>query len=291
MNWLTVATALAPENILLLGIVALLLVEIVRAQAARRDHVVGRLRGGRRPWPRRGSMRRATRPSPSPASSRPIRQSSLAKVVVLALALPVLLLSRDDFEGDGSFHILLLSSLYGACLLLSSDSFLTLFLGLEMHVAAGLRAGADGVHARSGSLEAALKYLVLGGAATATFLMGVSLLYGGSGSLSLSVVRRRALHPRSDGHRGGGAGADRVLPQGRHRAVPCVGAGRLRGRQRAGHRLHGDDRQGGDPARRAADRRRRAADRDRRRPVRDPAAGIDRLGQPGGDAADTVSAG
>src|SRR6266496_363038 len=35
------------------------------------------------------------------------------------------------------------------------------------------------------SAEAALKYLVLGGTATAMFLMGVSLLYGGSGSLAL----------------------------------------------------------------------------------------------------------
>ena len=45
---------------------------------------------------------------------------------------------------------------------------------------------------RPESAEAALKYLVLGGTATATLLMGVSLLYGGSGSLALSSVRRRA---------------------------------------------------------------------------------------------------
>jgi NADH-quinone oxidoreductase subunit N len=38
---------------------------------------------------------------------------------------------------------------------------------------------------RPESTEAALKYLVLGGAATATLLMGVSLLYGTSGSLEL----------------------------------------------------------------------------------------------------------
>jgi NADH-quinone oxidoreductase subunit N len=38
---------------------------------------------------------------------------------------------------------------------------------------------------RPESTEAALKYLVLGGTATATLLMGVSLLYGASGSLAL----------------------------------------------------------------------------------------------------------
>ncbi len=84
----------------------------------------------------------------------------------------------------GPFHILLLSSLYGFCLLLSADSFLTLFLGLELmslpvYVLVLL------AFRRPECIEAALKYLVLGGTASAIFLMGVSLLYGGSGSLGL----------------------------------------------------------------------------------------------------------
>ena len=45
---------------------------------------------------------------------------------------------------------------------------------------------------RPESAEAALKYLVLGGTATATLLMGASLLYGGSGSLALAAFARRA---------------------------------------------------------------------------------------------------
>jgi len=40
---------------------------------------------------------------------------------------------------------------------------------------------------RPESAEAALKYLVLGGTASATLLMGVSLLFGATGTLSLSV--------------------------------------------------------------------------------------------------------
>ena len=98
--------------------------------------------------------------------------------------MPVLLISRDDFA-EGPYYPLLLSSLYGFCLLYSSESFLTLFLGLELmslpvYVLVLLAFG------RPESPEAALKYLVLGGAATATFLLGVSLLYGGSGSLAVS---------------------------------------------------------------------------------------------------------
>ena len=111
----------------------------------------------------------------------------IAKAVVLALAVPVLLVARDDFRGDARFHILLLSSLYGVCLLLSADSFLTLFLGLELmslpvYVLVLL------AYRRSQSAEAALKYLVLGGTASAIFLMGASLLFGSSGSLASRVL-------------------------------------------------------------------------------------------------------
>jgi NADH-quinone oxidoreductase subunit N len=111
--------------------------------------------------------------------------TSLPKAALLALTLPVLLVSRDDFGGN-RYYALLLSSLYGACLLVSSDSFPTMFLGLELmslpvYVLVLL------AFLRPESTEAALKYLVLGGAATATFLMGASLLYGWSGSLDLAV--------------------------------------------------------------------------------------------------------
>jgi NADH-quinone oxidoreductase subunit N len=184
MNWLTVATALAPENILLLGIVVLLLVEIVarKPRGATTLSVVF-VAGAAAAAAWLYAVGYTAEPFPGEFSTDP--ESSLAKVVVLALALPVLLLSRDDFEGDGSYHILVLSSLYGGCLLLSSDSFLTLFLGLEL-LSLPVYVLVLMAHARSASLEAALKYLVLGGAATATFLLGVSLLYGGTGSLSLS---------------------------------------------------------------------------------------------------------
>ena len=37
----------------------------------------------------------------------------------------------DDFE-ETRYYVLVLSSLYGACLIVSSDSFPTLFLGLEI---------------------------------------------------------------------------------------------------------------------------------------------------------------
>ena len=109
----------------------------------------------------------------------------LAKAIVLALAVPVVLISRDESD-QRQFHILLAASLYGVCLLLSADSFITLFLGLEL-MSLPVYALVLLAFRRPESAEAALKYLVLGGTATATLLMGVSLLYGGSGSLALAA--------------------------------------------------------------------------------------------------------
>ena len=109
----------------------------------------------------------------------------MAKGALLALAVPVLLMSRTEFS-DGEFSILLLSSLYGLCLLPSADSFLVMFLGLEL-LAMPVYALVLLAFRRPQSAESAFKYLVLSGAASATFLMGVSLLYGATGSMSVDA--------------------------------------------------------------------------------------------------------
>ena len=176
-----VLTAMLPEHLLLLGIVLLLILAIA-GHGQRASLFVGLASvaaaavaaaclslGGYAAAPFAGHF------SVDPAGL-------LAKAMVLALALPVLLMSRDDFS-DGEFPILLLSSLYGVCLMQSADSMPTLFLGLEImslpvYVLVLL------AYRRPQSAEAALKYLVLGGTATAMLLMGASLLYGISGSLA-----------------------------------------------------------------------------------------------------------
>jgi NADH-quinone oxidoreductase subunit N len=172
-----------PEHLLLVGIVLLLVLEIAsdkpRGALALSLAIVGAATAAAA-WLYVTGYAAA----PFPGHYSVDASTSVAKAVVLALAVPVLLLARDDFP-EGAFYPLFLSSLYGFCLLLSSDSFLTLFLGLEImslpvYVLVLLAFG------RPESPEAALKYLVLGGTATAMFLMGVSLLYGGSATLALS---------------------------------------------------------------------------------------------------------
>ncbi len=182
MNWTEVVTAMLPEHLLLAGICVLILVEVFAAKPrgalgialaaviAATAAAASLGFGGYEAAPFAGQF-----------SVGPI--VLLAKAVVLGLTVPVLLLSRDDFE-DSRFHLLLLSSLYGTLLLLSADSFLTLFLGLEL-MSLPVYALVLLAFSRDDSAEAALKYLVLGGAATATFLMGVALLFGATGSLAL----------------------------------------------------------------------------------------------------------
>ena len=183
MNFTAVSIAMAPEHLLLAGIVTLLILEIATddspaalplsvlfvaaaACAAAWLDFTG--------WTG----------SPFPGQFALAPPAAFAKAIVLALAVPVLLMSKDDF-GRGAFYPLLLSSLYGVCLLASAESFLTLFLGIELMsipvyvlVLMGFR--------RPESAEAALKYLVLSGTASAAFLMGASLMYGSTGSLSLA---------------------------------------------------------------------------------------------------------
>jgi NADH-quinone oxidoreductase subunit N len=184
MNWAEVIKAMLPEHVLLVGILVLLCLEIARgrprdgfavafltlvvaAAAALTLH----------------SGQYVGMPFPGHFSVTP--GAILAKFVIIALTVPVVLISRDDFN-DTRYYVLVLSSLYGACLLVSSDSLPTMFLGLEI-MSLPVYALVLMAQLRPDSAEASLKYLVMGGAATATFLMGVALLYGWSGSLSTDV--------------------------------------------------------------------------------------------------------
>jgi NADH-quinone oxidoreductase subunit N len=182
MNTTTLLTAMLPEHLLLLGILLLIVLEIgarkpreflpvtlvvlfAAAFAAARLYV--------------GDY--AASPFPGQFSIDPA--ASLGKAVLIALTFPVVLIAGGEFKGP-RFSILLLSSLYGACLILSSDSFLTLFLGIEL-MSLPVYALVLLAYAREESAEGALKYLVLGGAGTASLLLGISFVFGTTGSFGM----------------------------------------------------------------------------------------------------------
>lgn len=199
------STAMLPEHLLLLGMVLLIVLEIIgRWPRATLPLALAVVAAAAVAAARLSLAGFSSAPFPGHWSVAPA--TLLAKAMVLALALPVLMMARGEF-GDGAadprgpkgvsvppnmggeFTILLLASLYGACLMQSADSFLTLFLGLEIlslpvYVLVLL------AYRRPQAAEAALKYLVLGGTATAMLLMGASLLYGGTGSLAMETFAR-----------------------------------------------------------------------------------------------------
>jgi NADH-quinone oxidoreductase subunit N len=190
MNWSFMVVAMMPEHLLLIGIAVLIALDVL--DAGQRYSALVAMAAVL------GAALMATllaivqfQGSPFPGHFSVDQATLTAKAVVLALTLPLLQLSRDEFGDDERFYILLLSSLYGVLLVSSADGFLTMFLGLEImsmpvYVLVLL------AYKRHEAAEAALKYLVLGGAATAMFLMGASLVYGATGSLALDAFVRAA---------------------------------------------------------------------------------------------------
>ena len=188
MTAATVFIAMLPEHLLLLGTV-LLIILAISGRWSGAALGLALLCVGAAAAAAAGLAFTGTAEAPFPGHFSVDAAGLWAKAIVLALALPVLLMARGEFgtrNAEGEFAALLLSSLYGVCLVQSADSFLTLFLGLELmslpvYVLVLL------AYRRPQSAEAALKYLVLGGTASAMLLMGASLLYGGSATLSIET--------------------------------------------------------------------------------------------------------
>ena len=109
------------------------------------------------------------------------------------------LLDRGLLRGE--FLTLLLFALLGIMVMVSANSFLTLYLGLEL-LSLCLYALVALNRDVAASTEAAMKYFVLGALASGLLLYGMSMIYGATGSLLLPEVAARAagLAASSSGH-------------------------------------------------------------------------------------------
>jgi len=103
--------------------------------------------------------------------------------------------SNRLFRAD--FYTLTLFSLLGAMLLISAGSLVTAYLGLELSSLASYALVAFNRDSKPGS-ESAMKYFVLGSMASGLLLYGMSLVYGATGSLQLSVIAERVATLGSD---------------------------------------------------------------------------------------------
>ncbi|AGA33604.1 NADH-ubiquinone oxidoreductase chain N [Thioalkalivibrio nitratireducens DSM 14787] len=178
--------AALPEHLLLLGILAILTIDLVSSRP--RDPFMPALITVLAAGAAAFSLHTAGHAgAPFPGHFSVDADAFAAKTLLFGLAVPVLFLARAE-RFDGRFAMLLLASLYGAGLLLSADSLVMLFFGLEL-LSLPLYALVVLTFRRPESAEAALKYLVLGGVGTAVLLMGVSLTLGATGGLTVDDFR------------------------------------------------------------------------------------------------------
>ena len=115
---------------------------------------------------------------------------SISLIAILTAGFAVLLSIREpatESAGSGEYHALLLGSVLGMVLLAQAQNLVSFFVAIEtlsiplyILCAANLR--------RERSLEAGLKYLIVGSLGSATLLYGMAFLYGGSGSTDFAGI-------------------------------------------------------------------------------------------------------
>ncbi len=117
--------------------------------------------------------------------------SGFFHVLITAIVLVSLLTALDTFdsktEDTGEFYALFLFGAVGMCLMTSAVELLLVFVSLEIssistYILAGFRKH------NGKSLEAGLKYFLLGSFATAFFLYGIALTFGATGTTNIAAI-------------------------------------------------------------------------------------------------------
>ncbi|MEN6616549.1 MAG: NADH-quinone oxidoreductase subunit N, partial [Syntrophorhabdus sp.] len=111
-------------------------------------------------------------------------------LIVLLLVSIVSLRYADREEiGGGEYYALLMFGVLGMMVMTSSHHFITIFIGLEVmslsiYVLCGLLRG------NIASVEASLKYFLLGAFATAFLLYGMAMIYGSTGVIDVVELKK-----------------------------------------------------------------------------------------------------
>jgi len=120
----------------------------------------------------------------------------LVDVVILLGTVFAIALSMDDNMRSGvryaESHVLILLASSGMMLLVAARDLMIVFLGIElMSISVYALAGMNRRSIRSA--EGALKYFLLGAFSTAFLLYGIALVYGATGTTSLTVIPGRIM--------------------------------------------------------------------------------------------------
>lgn len=99
---------------------------------------------------------------------------------------------RDLFKGE--YYVLGLFAVLGMMVMISANSFLTVYLGLEL-LALSFYALVAFNRDSADSSEAAMKYFVLGALASGMLLYGISMIYGATGSIGFQAISEGLANP------------------------------------------------------------------------------------------------
>jgi NADH-quinone oxidoreductase subunit N len=123
--------------------------------------------------------------------------AALAQVILAVTGAAVVLASWGERRrtNHAEYYALLATAGAGMAFFVSADNLMTLFLGLEwFSLCLYILVAFDSE--RTTSLEAGLKYLVVGGFGSAVLLFGSALVYGATGQLSFQAIA--STDPTSD---------------------------------------------------------------------------------------------
>jgi NADH-quinone oxidoreductase subunit N len=118
------------------------------------------------------------------------RLAEFAQVLVMAAGLLTVLVAyreRDREDRAGEFHALLLTAASGMAFFVAANNLMTLFLGLEWFSICLYILTAIAVE-RLSSLEASLKYLIVGSFGSAILLFGSAFVYGATGAIDFAGI-------------------------------------------------------------------------------------------------------
>ena len=118
--------------------------------------------------------------------------SDLMKLLVYLTVIVVLFYSRSYVlarpqMARGEFYALTLFATLGMMVMISSNHFLSVYIGIEL-LSLSLYAMVALDRDSSTATEAAMKYFVLGALASGLLLYGMSMIYGATGSLEIPAV-------------------------------------------------------------------------------------------------------
>jgi NADH-quinone oxidoreductase subunit N len=127
--------------------------------------------------------------------------TALTTILVSITGIAAVVLSWRDSAarqaGHGEYFALLLTAAAGMVVLASAQNLVTIFIGYEL-LSIPLYVLCATEIRRASSLEAGLKYLIIGSVGSATLLYGLSFIYGATGATDFAAIAKATPSVSSD---------------------------------------------------------------------------------------------